>query len=104
VGDVVTDPVAWFDAHTGQVPAELVERARQYFTQATGAELGTRLASAGERALASAIAAGTDRTAALDLLAADALVTLALLERAERDPASLGPAAREIWRRGVAGS
>lgn len=100
----MTDPAAWFAAHTGQVPAELVERARSYFEQATGTDLGTRLAGAGERALANAIAAGTDRRAALDLLAADALVTLALLEQAERDPASLGEAAVAIRRRGVTGA
>jgi hypothetical protein len=95
----MTDPDAWFAAHTGAVPAELVARARRYFDQATEAPLGTRLASAGEQALANAIAAGADRTAALDLLVADALVTLALLERAERDPASLGAAAEAIRKR-----
>lgn len=100
----MTDPDQWFTEHTGAVPAELVARARGYFDQVTAEPLGTRLASAGERALASAIAAGGDRTAALDLLAADALVTLALLERAERDPDSLGSAAEAIRKRAIEGA
>ena len=58
------------------------------------APLGTRLAMAGELALQAAIRRGSDREAALDLLAADALITLALLESAERDPATLGTTAR----------
>ena len=60
------------------------------------APLGTRLAMAGELALQAAIRRGSDREAALDLLAADALITLALLESAERDPATLGATARQL--------
>jgi hypothetical protein len=43
-----------------------------------------------------------DRSAALDLLAADALITLALLAQAERDPASLHQFASSLVRPGTA--
>jgi hypothetical protein len=101
MGGAVSDDAAWFADRAGDVPAELVGRARRYFEAAHGASRGARLASAGEQALANAIAAGGDRAAALDLLAADALVTLALLEQAERDPASLGQAASAIRAVGI---
>ncbi|MEP6590109.1 MAG: hypothetical protein ABJC19_02895 [Gemmatimonadota bacterium] len=47
------------------------------------------LADAGSAALRAAVAAGDDRRAALDLLAADALITLAMLASAEQSPTSL---------------
>ncbi len=56
----------------------------------------TRLADAGRAALAAATRDGAGRAAALDLLAADALITLALLATAERDPAALGRAAAQL--------
>jgi hypothetical protein len=37
-----------------------------------------------------------DRSVALDLLAADALITLALLAQAEADPGDLGPFAEQL--------
>lgn len=100
----MSDDAAWFADRAGALAPELVGRARWYFEDAAGPSLGARLASAGEEALASAIAAGGDRAAALDLLAADALVTLALLEQAERDPAALGEAAAAIRTTGIAPS
>jgi hypothetical protein len=47
-------------------------------------------------ALEAAIHQGADRTVALDLLAADALVTLALLAQAESTPADLGAFAGQL--------
>jgi hypothetical protein len=55
-----------------------------------------QLAEAGELALKASVRRGAGRDAALDLLAADALITLALLEVAERDPSSLGAEARRL--------
>jgi hypothetical protein len=46
--------------------------------------------------LVAAMSAGSSRACALDLLAADALITLALLAAAERDPATLGATAGAI--------
>jgi hypothetical protein len=56
--------------------------------------LPERLAAAGRRALALVEASPGDRASALDLLAADALVTLALLAQAETAPAALAAFAR----------
>jgi hypothetical protein len=56
------------------------------------AGLATALAEAGSRALSRVVtSAAPGRQVALDLLAADALVTLALLAQAEHDPAGLAP-------------
>ena len=49
-----------------------------------------RLALAGRRALENVCKHPGDRTVALDLLAADALITMALLAQSELDPAGLG--------------
>ena len=74
----------------------LRERAEQFVGAESEGDLVTRLATAGERALDAAVASGEDRAAALDLLAADTLITLALLAQAEIDPAALGSAARRL--------
>jgi hypothetical protein len=58
----------------------------------------TTLAAAGRLALEQVVARPGDRSVALDLLAADALITLALLAEAQRRPERLGEfAARLIW-------
>ena len=54
--------------------------------QAPAEALPNRLARAGGKALQSVLAHEGDRSVALDLLSADALITLALLAQAERDP------------------
>ncbi len=57
------------------------------------------LAAAGRRALAGVVASpAADRSVALDLLAADALITLALLAEAERRPDRLGEFAAGLVR------
>jgi hypothetical protein len=48
------------------------------------------LAASGRRALERVLTRGGDRSVALDLLAADALVTLALLRQAQQAPERLG--------------
>ena len=56
------------------------------------------LAAAGRRALERVAAHPGDRSVALELLAADALITLALLAQAEREPERLGEFAGELVR------
>ena len=85
----------WFDARTTGAPPALRERAHDFFAKAAGNTLVERLAEAGQRALATA-ATARSREGALDLLAADALITLALLAAAEHDPASLEASARAL--------
>ena len=80
---------AWFAARTEGAPARLVAASAGWLHASAGATVGDRLTDAGHRALGAAIAAGATRDAALDLLAADALITLALLAGAEDDPMAL---------------
>lgn len=87
---------AWFGARTTGAPEALRRRAEQFFREAGASDVVTRLADAGRAALAAATRDGAGRAAALDLLAADALITLALLATAERDPAALGRAAAQL--------
>ncbi|MBA3893838.1 MAG: hypothetical protein H0X69_09100 [Gemmatimonadales bacterium] len=56
------------------------------------------LARSGRQALDRVLAHGGDRSIALDLLAADALVTLALLARAQVSPETLGGFAAGVLR------
>jgi hypothetical protein len=79
-------PADWLDQHTSQAPIALRARVREYAVQASGASLPHALASAGQAALDQVLSHPGDRSAALDLLAADALITLALLAQAETCP------------------
>jgi hypothetical protein len=56
------------------------------------------LARSGRRALDLVLARAGDRSVALDLLAADALVTLALLAQAQSSPERLGDFAAAVLR------
>jgi hypothetical protein len=56
------------------------------------------LAAAGRRALDQVLGRAGDRSVALDLLAADALVTLALLAQAQASPERLGEFAAVVLR------
>jgi hypothetical protein len=56
------------------------------------------LAASGRRALDRVLARAGDRSVALDLLAADALVTLALLAQAQQAPERLEAFAAEVLR------
>ncbi|HRP08295.1 MAG TPA: hypothetical protein PLL69_07395 [Gemmatimonadales bacterium] len=86
----------WLERRTAGSPPVLLARVRQALDAAPEGTLGERLALAGESALRAAEEKGSSREAALDLLAADALVTLTLLEAAERDPAGLATAADRL--------
>lgn len=93
IGD---DATAWFTSRTSGAPEALRRRATQYFARSAPGDLATRLSGAGRAALGAAVRGAGDRSAALDLLAADALITLALLAVAERDPAGFGARAAEL--------
>lgn len=76
----------WTAARTELAPPVLRDRVRAHAADASAPEA---LADAARRALAAVLDHPGDRTVALDLLAADGLVTLALLAQAEVDPARL---------------
>jgi len=78
----------WLEAQVAGAPADLVARTLE-FARAEGPVTPASLARAGRSALEAAVRASPDRGAALDLLAADALVTLALAAQTETDPAGL---------------
>lgn len=86
----------WLEERTAGAPERLRSRVGEHLAATGAADDPADLAAAGEAALAAAIAAGASRAGALDLLAADALITLALLAAAERDPARLGATARAL--------
>ena len=76
----------WLDQRTSQAPNALRARIREYALQAAGTSLPQILAAAGQTALDQSLSHPGDRSAALDLLAADGLITLALLAQAEAGP------------------
>lgn len=88
----------WLDRRTRRAPAALRSRALEYAGAPDQARLGDALAEAGRRALDQVVAHPGDRSVALDLLAADALITLALLAEAERAPERLGEFAASLVR------
>ena len=79
----------WLDQRTSQGPAALRLRVHEYARGANGATLPESLAVAAQAALAHVLTHPGDRSVALDLLAADALITLALLAQAETAPEDL---------------
>ncbi|MGQ0703198.1 MAG: hypothetical protein ACT4PM_08720 [Gemmatimonadales bacterium] len=93
----VTGDESWLEARCAGAPADLRERVRQFALG--GVPAGTRaerLAGAARTALDRVLTQGQDRAVALDLLAADALITLALAAQAEADPAGLDRFAAEL--------
>lgn len=100
----MSDPAGetWFAARTADAPEALRLRVARYFAEAAVADPGDRIAAAGRAALAAAVRGGAGRAAALDLLAADALITLALLFGAERAPGRLGATAAALRSRAAA--
>jgi hypothetical protein len=88
----------WLDQHTSQGPPALRARVQQYAHAAGDAFLPDRLASAAQAALAHVLTHPGDRSVALDLLAADALITLALLAQAETAPEALEAFANSVLR------
>ena len=65
---------------------------------AAGSTRASALAAAGQAALDRVLSHPGDRSAALDLLAADALITLALLAQAEAAPERLEEFATSVLR------
>jgi hypothetical protein len=88
----------WLDQHTSQAPAALRVRVTEYALEARGSSLPQVLANAGQTALTQVLSHSGDRSAALDLLAADALITLALLAQAESRPDRLEEFATQVLR------
>jgi hypothetical protein len=76
----------WLDQYTSRAPAALRQRVKEYAGSAPAGSRAASLAAAGQSALDRVLSHPGDRSAALDLLAADALITLALLAQAEAAP------------------
>ena len=92
----------WLAASASGAPADLVARAHDWLARVPGTGVASvDLAGAGREALGAVIASTGGRPVAADLLAADALVTLALEARAAEDPSSLGTFAASIRRGGT---
>jgi hypothetical protein len=85
----------WLDDQMGDAPEALRERALFYLECGDG-PLPARLGRAAHAALEAVLVRPGDRSVALDLLAADALVTLALKAQAVENPAGLHRFAEEL--------
>jgi len=88
----------WLEHRTTQAPPALRARVFEYAASAPAGSVPEALAAAGRAALARVLEHPGDRSVALDLLAADALVTLALLAQAEQAPEALGAFATTLLR------
>jgi hypothetical protein len=96
---VTTEQVRWLEAHIAAAPAVLRSRIlERALAQSPADDLALGLARCGEQLLAQVERHPGDRRTALDLLAADALVTLALLAQAEFAPGGLDDFAVEVLR------
>jgi hypothetical protein len=96
-GRALTALGAWVEARTGRAPPALRQRVLEHVEAIVPTGSGPHdLAHAAHHSLAGVLAAPGDRTVALDLLAADGLITLALLRQAEDDPSSLVAFARAL--------
>lgn len=90
-GERVNPLLAWFHEESAGAPPALRARAASYLEgTAVSNDPATDLSAAAGAALSATLAHPGGRDVALDLLAADALVTLALKAQAERHPAGLG--------------
>ena len=89
--------VAWLERHTAAAPPALRARVREHaLATPSGQPAPAALALAGREALERVVAHPGDRSVALDLLAADALITLALLAQTQQAPGELGAFAASI--------
>jgi hypothetical protein len=91
----------WLDRHTAHAPSALRNRVHSYVDGSTAGSLPVQLSAAADMALTRVLAHPGDRSVALDLLAADALITLALLAQAQAAPERLEEFAisvLRIWR------
>lgn len=82
---------SWLDSKTLAAPPVLRDRVGQLARRhtATDQPLADQLAGAAVEALREVVAHPGDRSVALELLSADALITLALLAQAEEHPEGL---------------
>jgi hypothetical protein len=94
----VSKTAEWIAAHMADAPPVLRERAMQYVPPTDG-DAAERLARAAGAALDVVLAHAGGRGVALDLLAADGLITLALLAKANAAPAELDAFAASLMRR-----
>lgn len=92
------DSKDWLDRHTSRAPAALRDRVSEYALAATEANRVSALAAAAQAALGRVLSHPGDRSAALDVLAADALITLALQAQAEAAPERLEVFATSVLR------
>ena len=90
----------WLDQHTSQAPRALTARVREFALKGDGTTRALTLAAAGRAALERVLSHAGDRSAALDLLAADALITLALQAQAEEEPERLEEFATSVLNTG----
>ena len=88
----------WLDQHTAKAPAALRARVHQYVGSVQEPTLPGTLAAAADTALTRVLSHAGDRSVALDLLAADALMTLALLAQAQTAPEHLEDFAISVLR------
>lgn len=89
----------WLERETARAPAALRARVRDHLAGGcTDAPASEALARSGRRALDRVLPRAGDRSVALDLLAADALVTLALLAQAQAAPEALEDFAAAVLR------
>ena len=79
----------WLERHTSDAPTALRARVLEFALAASGETRATTLAAAGQAALQTVLDHSGDRSAALNLLAADALITLALQAQAQDVPERL---------------
>ncbi len=93
----MTGTADWLRTRTRRAPAALRDRVLEHAAEVTeGESTAERLAIAAERVLAIVEEHPGDRSIALDLLAGDALITLALLAQAESAPDLLGKFAEDL--------
>jgi hypothetical protein len=87
----------WVERHTSEAPEALRTRVQQHVARAdAGQTVPDALARAAREALGQVLTHPGDRSVALELLAADALITLALLAQAQHAPEQLGEFAASI--------
>lgn len=88
--------MTWLRHRTGAAPVALRERILVHVARVGALDMPDALARAGAGALRDVTDTPGDRSVALDLLAADGLITLAMLWCAEHEPAALGRVARAL--------
>jgi hypothetical protein len=87
----------WLDRHTRDAPPALRARVLEHaLATPSSPDVPGMLALAGRATLERVTAHPGDRSVALDLLAADALITLALLAQAQRAPQDLAGFAASV--------